>query len=146
MESSGCQDSEGDEEPLVIKMLQSMLATKKTVGYRQQQNEYIPSGEQIAVEIEKNAMNDKMEQQRKEIEQQDYERLLKCQKLFEPLYQRSTLTGGEIAKMSRISPNPIYQTLQAQKEEREYYLALVKQHGLQDSIQSYEIDVNETED
>jgi len=31
-------------------------------------------------------MNDKMEQQRKEIEQQDYERLLKCQKLFEPLY------------------------------------------------------------
>ena len=73
-----------------------------------------------------NAMNDKMEQQRKEIEQQDYERLLKCQKLFEPLYQRSTLTGGEIAKISRVSPNPIYQTLQAQKEEREYYLALVK--------------------
>jgi hypothetical protein len=46
-----------------------MLATKKTVSYRQEQNEYIPSGEQIAVEIVKNAMSDKMEQQRKDIEQ-----------------------------------------------------------------------------
>jgi hypothetical protein len=33
------------EEPVVIKMLDSMLSTKKTVGYRQELNEMLPKPE-----------------------------------------------------------------------------------------------------
>jgi hypothetical protein len=66
-----------------------------------------------------------MATQKEELALADYERVLKCQKLFEPLYERSNLTGGEISKLSKVSYNPLYQTLKDQIDEREYYLALV---------------------
>ena len=102
-----------------------MLANKKTVGYRHELNLMLPQGEEVAAEIAKTAMSTKMADQKRSIENEDHQRLLKCQKLFEPLYQRSTLTGGELAKQQKVTTNPLYETLRAQKEEREYYLALV---------------------
>lgn len=66
-------------------MLQSMLATKTTVAQRQQLNAMQPKGEEIAVELVKEQMTSKMAQQKKQIAQDDYERLKKCEKIFEPL-------------------------------------------------------------
>jgi len=71
-------ESENDEQPLVIKMLQSMLANKKTVGYRHTQNLQLPEAEQIALELHKTDLQTKMATQKEELAAADYERILKC--------------------------------------------------------------------
>jgi hypothetical protein len=71
-------ESEHDEQPLVIKMLESMLAVKKTVEYRLQQNMLLPSAEAIADEVRRYLMSFKRASQIEEIVKADYDRVLKC--------------------------------------------------------------------
>lgn len=52
----------------------------------------------IAEEVRRHIMSFKRASQIEEIVKADYDRVLKCQKLFEPIYTRSNLTGGEINK------------------------------------------------
>lgn len=79
-------------------MLNTMLNTKKTVGYRTELNDLQPTAEDVASEIYKQVMSDKVRAQKEAIESEDYQRMLVCQKIFEPIYYRSTLTGGEMQK------------------------------------------------
>jgi hypothetical protein len=55
-----------------------MLAVKKTVEYRLQQNMLLPSAEAIADEVRRYLMSFKRASQIEEIVKADYDRVLKC--------------------------------------------------------------------
>jgi hypothetical protein len=44
---------DADEQPLVVKMLSTMLNDKKTVGYLQEQNDLLPSSDAIKKEFQR---------------------------------------------------------------------------------------------
>ena len=62
-------------------------------------------------------MASRVSQQREELQAQDYARILMCQKIFEPIYCRSNLTGGELQKQQRVTEHPLYKTLLRKKRE-----------------------------
>lgn len=72
-----------DEEPIVIKMLDSMLARKKTVQERLDLNMMLPTSEQVKKELRNLLIQERVTRNKEELAQAEYERLLKCEELYE---------------------------------------------------------------
>ena len=72
-----------DEEPIVIKMLDSMLSRKKTVQERLDLNMMLPTSESVKKELRNLLIQEEINRNKEELAQAEYERLVKCEELYE---------------------------------------------------------------
>ena len=65
-----------DEEPIVIKMLDTMLARKKTVRERLELNMLLPTAEQVKKELKILLVQEQVNRNKEELAQAEYDRLV----------------------------------------------------------------------
>lgn len=65
-----------DEEPIVIKMLDTMLARKKTVRERLELNMLLPTAEQVRKELKILLVQEQVNRNKEELAQAEYDRLV----------------------------------------------------------------------
>ena len=117
-----------DEEPIVIKMLDSMLSRKKTVQERLDLNMMLPTSESVKKELRNLLIQEQINRNKEELAQAEYEELYeRFQRVVQERQKEDTVVAQ---KSSNRTQNTFYQALARQN------LALVEPEQRKESYES----------